>query len=264
MPLTLADKLALIYTSAGSLRRLAAFTGLSRYRVTRLLKPQFLGGYAPDDPVRRNPGLRAIIDTALSIHSDLCRQVARAHRLPALTLPIYMERAPRTKFDPATGERKILIDDRGRPILGERVICPHTHWIDSNLRQQVIASLQQTAFFYQISVRSEIDLAVYFDETEERFKRERIARSPEQWKHRTQFEKKIIDGHSAGFVYTRYASLSQRFSAGQIAADILQQLRIKHEPAAMTLADSFLLQTDTRDEAHKGKARKAKKRTKRR
>ena len=262
--LTLRDKLALIYTSAGSLRRLSSFTGLSRYRVTKLLQPQFLGGYAENAPQRDDPDLKAAIDAAFSIHKDLCAQVTRAHRLPYLAnVPVYMERAPRTYIDDR-GRRRLRLDDNGRPILGERVFVPHTHWIDSSLRERWIEQARLTRFFYQISVRSEIDLAVYFDETEERFARERVKRTDAQWQNRAQFQRKIEAGQRVGYVYTTYRSMSPRFSAGHIEADIFNQLRAKHEAAALNLADQWLLQTDTRDEAIKRKAHKTTRRARKR
>lgn len=245
--LTVADKLALIYTSAGSLRRVAAFTGLSRYRVTKLLMPPELGGYAANAPQRKDATIAALVDAAFSIHKDVCRQVCRAHNLPfTAKAPIYVERVQRTRIDPATGKRVLWFDDKGRPVLGDRVAGLHTRWISDDLRERWIAEIQQTRFYYQISIRSEIDIAVYFDETEERLKRERVNRTPEQWKHRAQFLKKIEDKQRVGYVFTIYRTLSPKFAPGMIAADILKQLRTKHQPAALNLADQYLLQIDTR------------------
>ena len=52
--LTLADKLALIYTGAGSQRNVAALTGLSHQKVGRILK----GEYAADSKARPPAWLR--------------------------------------------------------------------------------------------------------------------------------------------------------------------------------------------------------------
>lgn len=245
-PLTIKDRLSLIYTAAGSLTRLAAFTGLSRYRVTRLLKPFELGGYAPSAPQFFDPDLSAAVDAAFQIHKDLCQQTARAHNLPfTAEVPIYIERLPLTTLDQKTGKRKPKLDAQGRPKLGERVAAMHTQWISDALRARWIAAIQQTRFFYQISVRSKIDLAVYFAETEERFSKQSAPRTAEQWKNREQFERKITLGQRVGHVYTTYQGLGPRFAPGHIAAEILRQLRVKHQPAALILADQHLLQVDT-------------------
>lgn len=265
-PLTIQDKLSLIYTAAGSLRRVAAFTGLSRYRVTRLLKPFELDGYPPSAPQFFDSDLNAAVDVAFQIHKDLCRRTARAHNLPfTAEVPIYIERLPLTTLDQRTGKRKLKLDAQGRPKLGERVAALHTHWISDTLRARWIAAIQQTRFFYQISVRSEIDLAVYFDETEERFSKQRAPRTPQQWKNREQFERKIALGQRVGYVYTTYQGLGSRFAPGYIAAEIMRQLRVKHQPAALNLADQYLLQVDTWNagKTNKRKASRSKKQGKR-
>jgi hypothetical protein len=264
--LTIRDKLALIYTSAGSLRNAAMFTGLSRYRVTRLLKPFELGGYPPDAPQFLDPELNAAVNAAFQIHKNVCRQTARAHNLPFIaSVPIYIERLQLTTLDQKTGKRLPKFDNRGRPVLGDRVAALHTHWISDALREHWIAAVQQTRFFYQISVRSEINLAVYFDRTEKQFSRQKSRRTPEQWKNREQFRRRIQLGQQKGYVFTGYQSLGYRFAPGHIAAEIARQLRTKHEPASINLADQYLLQVDTwnNEKTDKPKTKRNQKRDKR-
>ena len=108
--LTLADRLALIYTSAGSQRNVSALVGISHQKVGRILK----GEYAPDSKVLRDLGLRAAVDVAFRIHTDVARAQARRDGLPFDgNLPVFYAKLPFKvtrkveKIDPKTGEVKI-------------------------------------------------------------------------------------------------------------------------------------------------------------
>ena len=244
--LTLQDKLALIYTLAGSQTAVADFIGISRQKVGRILRPFELGGLKPDGPGLRNPQLIATINAAFSIYKDIARDVARDHGLPFVpSVPIYMERLPLTFTH--NGQRYLRIDARtGKPILGQRVAAMQTHWIGDATRRAWIVAVQQTGFFNNLSIRSTVDLIAYFDAGEERLEGKRGGESDTRWTHRENLLRKIELGQTVGHIYTKYQNLDPRLPAHSIAAEIERVLRQRHQHCSLLYADEYLLQVDTR------------------
>jgi hypothetical protein len=253
--LSLADKLALIYTGAGSQRNVAALTGLSHQKVGRILK----GEYAADSKALRDPGLRAAIDTAFRIHADVARAQARRDGLPFdAALPVFYSRLPMKvskmidKVDPRTGEvvrvKVPVIDPRtGRQQVapGDRVAAQNVHWLSDDLRNAWIAGKAKTKKFYAASVGSIVDIRVY--------KKRRDAaqvgpRTERQKDNRRQIIEKVNAGAINVPMFTKYTPLD--FPARMIERDITDKLRTKHEPATggpgTLLANQVLFQVDTR------------------
>jgi hypothetical protein len=254
--LSLADKLALIYTSAGSQRNVAALTGLSHQKVGRILK----GQYAPGSKVLSDPDIRAAIDVALDIHTDVARAQARRDKLPFdESMPVFYSRLPMKVFkvekrvdrrtgeivsvkvpviDPATGRQKVAP--------GDRVAAQNVHFLSDALRNAWIAGKAKTKKFYAASVGSIVDIRVY--------KKRRDAaqvgpRTERQKDNRRQIIEKINAGAINVPMFTKYTPLD--FPAPMIARDINEKLRTKHEPATGTpgtlLANQVLFQIDTRN-----------------
>ncbi len=253
--LSLADKLALIYTGAGSQRNVAALTGLSHQKVGRILK----GEYAADSKALRDPGLRAAIDTAFRIHADVARAQARRDGLPFdAALPVFYSRLPMKvskmidKVDPRTGEvvrvKVPVIDPRtGRQQVapGDRVAAQNVHWLSDDLRNAWIAGKAKTKKFYAASVGSIVDIRIYKKRADAN---QRGPRTESQRENRSQIVELVNAGAINVPLFTKYTKLD--FPARMIERDITDKLRTKHEPATggpgTLLANQVLFQVDTR------------------
>jgi hypothetical protein len=261
--LSLADKLALIYTSAGSQRNVAALTGISHQKVGRILK----GEYAPESKVLSDPGLRAAIDVALSIHTDIARSQARRDGIPFdASIPVYYARLPFKVFekveyidqltgevkekrvpviDPKTGKQKI---DRG-----DRIAAQNTHWLSNDLRNAWIAATVKTKKFYAASVGSFVNLRRYNARADARFRGKERTEKQQRWREQLKAREaaqKPGELDSAP-LFTKYIAVGQDgFSPLTAVRNIEDQLRQKHEPATgepgTFLAQQILLQFDTR------------------
>ena len=89
--LSLADKIALIYTSAGSQRKVADAIGVSHQTVGRILLAASEGRSIAQYEKRAD--LMHYVDAAFDLHRDLVRTVARQHQIPySESVPIYSER----------------------------------------------------------------------------------------------------------------------------------------------------------------------------
>lgn len=276
--LSLADKLALIYTSAESQRNVAALVGISHQKVGRILKEE----YASDSKVLRDPSLIAAIDLAFRIHTDVARAQARRDGLPFdPALPVFYSRLPMKvskmvdQVDRKTGEmvrvKVPVIDPRtGRQQVapGDRVAAQNTHWLSDALRNAWIAGKAKTGKFYAASVGSIVDIRVYKKRADAN---QRGPRTERQKENRRQIVEKMNAGAVNVPMFTKYTDLS--FPASMIARDIDGKLRAKHEPATggpgTLLANQVLFQLDTRNmepprhEASKTRIPKARKKPRR-
>lgn len=283
---SLADRLALIYTSAGSQRNVAALVGISHQKVGRILK----GEYAPDSKVLRDPGLIAAIDSAFRIHTDVARAQARRDGLPFDgNLPVFYAKLPFKvtrqveKIDPKTGEVKIdrvpVIDPatgKQKVEPGDRIAAQNTHWLSDALRSAWIAKTVATRKFYAASVGSFVNLKKYNARADARFRNK--PRTDTQEKYREQLKERearqIANQIDSAPIFTRYVPTgADGFSPQAAVNQINDQLRRKHEPATgedgTFLAQQILLQLDTRNmepprhEAAKTSAKKASKKPRR-
>lgn len=275
--LSLADKLALIYTGAESQRNVAALVGISHQKVGRILK----GEYASDSKALRDPGLIAAIDSAFRIHTDVARAQARRDGLPFdPALPVFYSRLPMKvskmvdQVDRKTGEvvrvKVPVIDPRtGRQQVapGDRVAAQNTHWLSDALRNAWIAGKAKTGKFYAASVGSIVDIRIYKKRADAN---QRGPRTERQKENRRQIVEKLNAGAVNVPMFTKYTDLS--FPASMIARDIDGKLRTKHEPATggpgTLLANQVLFQLDTRNmepprEAAKTRIQKARKKPRR-
>lgn len=262
--LSLADKIALIYTSAGSQRNVAALTGLSHQKVGRILK----GEYAPDSQVLRDPGLRAAIDVAFQIHTDVARAQARRDGIPFDgNLPVFYAKLPFKvtriveKVDPITGEVKkdrvpVIDPATGKQKVepGDRIAAQNTHWLSNELRSAWIARIVATRKFYAASVGSFVNLKKYNAKADARFRDK--PRTDKQEKYREQLkereDRQIANQIDSAPIFTRYvATGADGFSPQAAVNQINDQLRRKHEPATgeagTFLAQQVLFQIDTRN-----------------
>lgn len=258
---SLAEKLALIYTSAGSQRNIAALTGLSHQKVGRIMK----GEYSPESRALQAPGLQDAINSAFAIHVQLSKEQARADKLPFNSdIPVFYE---------------TLTHKDGTK--GARVAAKNTHWLSNAQREQWIKSIQKTGKFYAATVRSTVDLKLYNRQSDKRHREAGSPRRPlKQALHKTELEIRAKLGEQKAPIFTAYTPLASEFPISAILADMSEKLTRKHEPATgepgTRLADQIILQLDTRQVKNgatparkitttkRGSARKAKPRAKRR
>lgn len=226
MKLTLADKLALIYTSAGSLRGVSGLTGISRQTITRELSGVVTRNRRPEFAEQ----LRRAVDVAFEIHSDLTRSQARADELPFYPhVPIFIQRLPFKDGIP-----------------GDRVGALHLHWVSDALRDRWFAAMHASGKFYAASVQSIVNLVIYNKRAEQTVKQRDRQRIRDRDSIRNKIQQQIITGS----IYTPYTGFDSRFPIDLILQDIKNKLRSRHEPATGTpgtaLASGVLLQVDTR------------------
>lgn len=228
MALSIRDKLALIYTSAGSMRSVAALAGISHQKVGRILHDT----YAPNSRALSDPGLLQAVELAFSIHKQVTRDQARADGLPySAAVPIFVER---------------LRTADGTP--GDRVGALHTHWVSDALRNAWFEAMHKTGKYYAASIGSTVNLVIYNRRAEPEFRGRRDALTRY---HRATIKRQIEQQTINGKIYTKYTPLEQSFPVDAVIADMTNKLRQRHEPATgdpgTALADSFLLQIDTRN-----------------
>jgi hypothetical protein len=278
--LSLADKLALIYTSAGSQRKVAAFVGLSHQQVGRILKAREEGRSL--DAYEKRYDVQASVDTALEIHTDLVRGVAKRHGLPFnAALPIYAERLPlKHKGVFVNGElvfkaspEKIAeyLEENGdelrasgkvqvKTLLGERVGALNLHWLSDKIRNAWITSNAKSGKYYSASVGSLVDLRKYNKQSNENQKTTGRPRNRKKLEAKDQIARALREGIDRQRVFTPYQPMDPRFPGSIVAQSIEQQLQTRHAPATgapgTAYADQVLLQLDTR-KSKDGDTRKA-------
>lgn len=264
MNLSLQDKLALIYTSAGSQRAVARMVGVSHQKIGRALKTGTTaeGGYAPNSRALKNPEFIAQIEQAFQQHTALVVARAKADKLPFRTaIPIYLERMPKTvkhwvtSINKRTGEvsRHFITrrDENGRPIRvpGERASALHTHWLSDKLRNRWLAAMYESKKFVNVSVGSVVDLALYNRQAEQRRKAEGFYPSPSNMASRTEIKmmrrkRPPIDRQ---LIQTPYVTMKPGHYTDLVVAAVMDQLERKHQPATgepgTAYAARVLLQT---------------------
>jgi transcriptional regulator with XRE-family HTH domain len=253
MKLTPADKLALMLTSAGSQRKLAAYLGVSHQQVGRWLQGE-----------RVNPNTGAISNTpppeavrnigaAFGQFATAVRSGARAQGLPHdPALPVAVGRLL-LQFGPRAGKP------------GLRAVIEHTNHMRPELFASVIESLAASGAYYEVSVRSVVDLALYFKRAEERMQGKRRSERQEGW--RRQMRHRIQHGVTAAPMWSKRQNIDPRaIEPWRAMRQLSEKLRQKHEPATTLpgtkLADQVVLSTFPEDyEPAKPKAKKSPRRS---
>ena len=207
---TLAEKLALIYTSAGSQQKVAGQIGVSRSTVSRILHKAFDG--LSTSHYDENKALQRTVERAFQKHITISRDKAKAHEIPfRAELPIYLERLPLRNLavldksgkklfwgSPENVKRyisgkKVVFEDVNKltgeirqrvyqipkdqigktqvvKLLGDRVAALHMHWISEKLRDAWIKLQQKTGKYYAATIGSLVGLRPYNKQANERAK----------------------------------------------------------------------------------------------
>ena len=263
MKLSLRDKIALIYSSAGSQRSVAALVGVSHQKIGRILHAPEHGGYSPESRVLTDPGLIAAVNQAFAIHKDVTREQARIDALPYdPKVPIF---AARMEFQegPRAG------------IPGDRVEAQHLHWVSDSLKSQWLADMHASKKYAAVSIGSIVDLRadeIISGSSDEQRKAmaASIAKKLIAENDLSQRELNKIRGYIQtenyfsmlryviglelttyrGRLQTAYTDFDYKTPISWAFRDINTKLREKHQPAASepgtTLADRILFQIDTR------------------
>ena len=235
MPLSLQEKVALIYTSAGSQRKVADLLGLSHQQVGRILKagsPE-LGGYPSNSRALKNPALAEAVNFGFSIHKELARRQAKADNIPFdPKLPVFARNLPHKD---------------GKP--GGRVAAEHTHWLPDSLRKQWITLAFKSRKYAAVSVQSVVALYDYMRQAQNRAQQERP--TGEAIANAIGLQMRLEDGHTRQLIGTQATPLQfPDYALPLILADIDDKLKRKHEPATgaqgTNLATRIVLQIDNR------------------
>ena len=258
MKLSIADKLALIYSSAGSMRKTAALAGLSHQQVGRILRAGLEGRSVENYETRLAPA----VDVAFDIHKDITRDTAKRHGLPySDAIPVYTERlalkhqgvyvdgkqvfkgTPEQCVIVASGRKLFEVDKetgeiladfqltqqqkkRGaerKRLLGDRVGALHTHWLSNRLRDKYVTSQQKSGKFYQMSVGSLVNLKLYNKQANERQRKkisEGLPRTKRAIQGRQSIKAKIAEGEKLARVFTPYQAMNPQ-TKDPIAAQLL-------------------------------------------
>lgn len=233
MRLSLQDKIALIYSLAGSQRKTAEFIGISHQKVGRILRTGQDGGFSKESKALSSPELIGAIDIAFEIHKQVAKQVARDHNIPFNSnIPIYYERKP---FD--------------NGVLGDRVVADHIHWVSDELKARFLASAQKTNKFANASFGSVVNWVIYRDKRESDFRRQQKRRTKQQIQNKATINNKIQKEIVTGKVYTPYTPMSNQIPTEYVINDIFTKLDQRHSTAAQgpntALGKTLLLQIDT-------------------
>lgn len=271
MKLSLGDKLALIYTSAGSQRNVAGITGLSHQQVGRILRRNLEGG----DLSRweNDPEIVQAVNVAFDIHKDLARGVAKRHGIPFTpAVPVYMERLPLklqavyvgdkqifrgtpkecadyirgkrvTKVDEMTGEIRGVyqIDPKDQPraerkrLLGQRAAVQHMHWLPDRVRQKMLIEQVKTNRFFAASASSKVNLRRYNKQAEERnAERERggLRRTKSRVIGQLDIKGLLKDGVKIERINTPMVAMQNKGGYPELnALSLMQTIQDRHAPA---------------------------------
>jgi len=271
MQFNIADKLALIYTSAGSQRNVASIVSaysdsgpISHQTIGRILHKGFNHERLDNYEIRAD--LQRAIDAAFQAHTDIARDQARVDGIPfTAALPVFSARP--IKDDGAT--RKPL------------AVANHTHWLRDDIRNSWIKHSQKTRKYVSLTVGSQINIAQY---AKQAMARDAMLRK-EYGLHRNktaEYYRQFImaKGELAADpkesqtmrIYTPKIGMSgQGIFPDLTIADLEDKLNQRHSPAVgaagTALADIIIMQFDHREKskhAKRQKARGAKGRTSRR
>lgn len=215
--LTPQDKLALALTSAGSQRKLAALLGVSHQRVGRWLREGQPGG-VKQIPVEAERS----INTAFSIHKEITRAQARADKIP------YFPDVPVYSYRPFLRNGK----------KGERLVAPHTEFIQQDLRMLYLAYAHRSGKFWGVSIRSVIDWYVYVTD-QKRTSRDNYMTAGGELVHVPTGE---IIRQTVKPIYTRAEDFRRGSSIAKAIHSVEEKLHGKHERSAIHFADEYLLQ----------------------
>lgn len=253
--LTLQEKLALVMTSAGSMRNAAALVGVSHQKIGRWLRegelrPEDQDGNIPLDrhgeharfgQIPDDSATIAAINQAFEIHRQVAREQARHDKVPFnAVVPVYVERRPlRTGF------------------LGDRVISGNTEFIRQDMRMIWVRGMAASERFYKVNVRSIVDLKMYFDIAagreiqsgdRQRYSRKVLAGHMMQaWVNKERREGgRIIDKAAPFPLYTRSENTMPGTDPYLAARGVEKMLQEKHStavgPKGTHFASEFLLQ----------------------
>jgi len=273
--LSVQEQIALIYTSAGSMRNTAALIGISHQKVGRILRAGEPGQLSPKSKSLNDPGLINAVHSAFQIHKDITREQARIDKLPFNPdAPIFIQRLVYTPWDNVpTGYEIQKMTPRGpewvteyhrRPqrdasgklveIRGDRVLADHTHWISDKLRNRWLDVMRKTSAFLNVSIGSLISIVDYpgarIEELLDTIKNDTIDKAIHAAKILNTIEQNI----RLARVFTPMQGMAPSFRLSDLTYNLDKRLTEKHQPATgkpgTRLGDQILLQVDSRKKSN--------------
>lgn len=229
-----ADKLALMLTSAGSQRALARYLGCSHQQVGRWLQGERINPTTGEvSNIPRDPAILANINTAFGQYRKAVHQAARRDGVP------YTPEAP------ALAKRLAFTEgpQKGQP--GHRIVIEHTQHMRPDLLQQVFTAQAGTGQYFEVSVRSTVELARYFKQGEDRYRGKRTGKTGERMlRNRESLKAKLAKGVMTSPIWTRRENVLPNVAPDIAFARVTSKIRQKHEPAAgaagTVLADQIM------------------------
>lgn len=238
---SLRDKIALIYTSAGSQQTIADAIGVSRQTIGRYLHAPEHGGYAPNSAKWKDHQVNAMVDLLFMMHKDVVKSQAKSDGLEYdAENPVFYQRLTKSN-----GEK------------GDKIAADHTHWLSNEQRTNWLAFAAKSKQFFWISARSTVNVAQYAFQAMARYEMlKRYEQSPRLEQYADAIMNRIIEGKQKSGMYTARTYV-QNIPIRQVVADIEKKLITKHEPATgepgTALADRFTMQARNGIEQSKSK-----------
>ncbi len=237
MKLTQQDKLALMLTTAGSQRRLAALVGVSHQRIGRWLREGVPAVIDPETGYQISsagakkipPEAQPLIDNAFSIHKQIVKDQAKIDGIP------YSKKAP------ALIQRAYMRNG----LKGDRVVITNTQFIRDAVRVIAIAELQESKQFINVSIRSTVNFIDYAKRAERRAKGKKRTKEQRAMRDDISQRAKIVGNDYTTTVFTKYETLAGYTDPETTAANLNLKLQEKHSPSATPegFADMYLFQT---------------------
>lgn len=248
MKFSLADKLGLIYTAAGSQRKVASVVGLSHQTVGRILHAQMQGRDISN--YEKRVDLMRLVDRGFASHVALAKAEAKRGGIPFTSaLPVYVQRMEK-RAD-------------GKP--SDRTKLEHAHWLSDRIRNAWLKFSKSSGRYIGATVRSVVNRRAYGKQADKRAKKLQLGRTQEATFYREQMKaQQLKDGRETTPVYTPITRFDASYPDSLALADLNEKLRNRHQPATGDVgtkyADTIIMQFDTRTHATKqSKARSASK-----
>lgn len=266
MRLTLADKLAILYTASGSQREVARRVGLTHQQVGRVLHAQARG--LPEPKIL---GLdESLIRQALKDQAKIAAKIARDESIPEIKgLPIIARRIVlknQAVKDTRTGEHvfigsetevkrylrgqrvikrdafgditKIIAPDQTKlsryeriALLGDRVTVKNMHWLSDNLRTELLSKLVETKQYHSASIGSVVKLSKYITRAQNDEKKPGYIKTLDQIRHRNKLKADKKAGIDYKLIFTQKRTMQGGWTGEEISASFDIDLDRKHASA---------------------------------
>lgn len=275
-PISLPERVALLWSESGSQRAVARTLGISHQRVGRLLRTALgfgsaEGGYDAGSRALAAPDLTAAVAQAFPAYVERARAIARRDRLPFTeSAPFVAERLPmqlkrrELVVNQKTGDAEVKMVPQkhpdGSPVMvpGLRIQIARLHWIPEHLKNRYLNFQRKSGKFVNASLSSIINLRLYQKQADQRFAQRQADRPGlERTEAQQRAREWIAEGIKENAPIDSYARIFGNYipmdpgtfdaSFNRATAEVIKR---KHEPAAdavTDIANLILLQAGRND-----------------